>query len=81
MKPGQAFCRAQHPEMDELEALAELLRRHRQDVEDAMGKTASRSIETAEILEKIEGLRVRTEDTLRRYRLSVEAVELLSRGK
>lgn len=67
--------------MDELEAFAELLRCQRQDVDEAMTHAALRGTETAELLEKIEGLRVRTEDTLRRYRLSMEAVELLSREK
>lgn len=53
--------------MAELEVIADLLRRQRRDLDDLMETTATRTTSTAELLEKIEDLRRRSEDTLRRF--------------
>lgn len=53
--------------MAELEAIAEALRRQRQDLEDLMDSTSSRSDDTAELVSRIEDLRRRAEETLRRF--------------
>lgn len=56
--------------MAELEAIAEMLRRQRQDLEDLKEGTLSRRGQTAELVGKIEELRRRSEDTLRRFRIA-----------
>jgi hypothetical protein len=49
--------------MDELEAIAESLRRSRKDLDTMVDETASRGDETAKVLEKLEELRKRAEQT------------------
>jgi hypothetical protein len=53
--------------MAELDAIAESLRQHRKDLDDQCDQTATRSNETARILEKIEDLRRRSEATNRAF--------------
>jgi hypothetical protein len=55
--------------MAELDVIAEVLRRQRQDIEELKDETLSRRSQTAELLGQIEELRLRSEDTLRRFRL------------
>lgn len=50
--------------MDELESIAEQLRRQRRDLDEL---SIPRSGETAELLEKIDGLRRRAERTQRQF--------------
>lgn len=57
--------------MDELVAITERLRKQRQDIEDLMDQTASRSGATADLIGKIEELRRRSEETTLRFRASV----------
>ena len=53
--------------MAELESIAEMLRRHRQDLEEQREKTLSRRSETADLVGKIEDLLDRVEQTQRRF--------------
>ena len=53
--------------MAELESIAEMLRRHRRDLEEQREKTLSRRSETAELVGKIEDLLDRVEQTQRRF--------------
>lgn len=53
--------------MAELEAIAESLRRQRQDLEDLMDSSLTRSGHAAELVGQIEDLRRRTEETQRRF--------------
>jgi len=53
--------------MAELDAIAESLRQHRKDLDDQCDQTATRSTETARILDKIEDLRRRSEATNRAF--------------
>ena len=57
--------------MAELDAIAETLRKRRKDLEDLMDDSDSRGIRTAELLAKIEELRLRAEETRRRFDGSV----------
>jgi phosphohistidine phosphatase SixA len=52
--------------MDAFDAIAAGLRRQRKDIDDLLESTASRSGETTALLEKIEDLRRRAEETQRR---------------
>jgi predicted RNase H-like nuclease (RuvC/YqgF family) len=54
--------------MAELDAIAETLRRHRKHLEEQIDGGSTRSGETAELLERIESLRRRVEDTQTRFR-------------
>lgn len=56
--------------MADLDQITELLRRQRQDIEDLLDSTLTRSGETAELVGKIEELRRRSEETLRRFQES-----------
>jgi hypothetical protein len=51
--------------MAELDAITEMLRRQRRDLDDQRDDTLSRSEHTAEILARIEELRARSEKTSR----------------
>lgn len=53
--------------MAELDVISETLRRHRKDLEDLAESTSSRSVQTAELLSKIEDLRARAEKTQRAF--------------
>lgn len=53
--------------MDELQAIAETLRRQREDLEDLLDGSFSRGIETSALIEKIAELRRRAEDTQRLF--------------
>ena len=57
--------------MAELEAIAETLKRQRQDLEELQDRTLSRRGETAELVKQLEDLRLRSEATQRRYQASV----------
>lgn len=57
--------------MAELETIADALRRQRRDMEDLIESASSRSGETAELVNRIEDLRQRSEETLRRFQESV----------
>lgn len=57
--------------MAELDAIADTLRRQRRDLEDLMDSTWSRSSETTELVDKIENLRRRAEETQRRFATAV----------
>lgn len=56
--------------MAELDAITELLRLQRRDLEMQLADAASRGEETAELVSRIEDLRRRVEDTQRRLRSS-----------
>lgn len=58
--------------MAELDTIAETLRRQRQDIDDLMDHTATRRGETTALVSKIEELRRRSEETLRRFEASAE---------
>lgn len=60
--------------MDELEGIAETLRRQRKDLEQSIETTSSRSSDAAELVTKIEELRRRSEDTLRRFQSSLPPI-------
>ncbi|HYO75667.1 MAG TPA: hypothetical protein VE010_04325 [Thermoanaerobaculia bacterium] len=49
--------------MDELEAITDMLRRQRRDLEECADQTATRNAETADVLTKLEELRRRAEET------------------
>ncbi|HEX8618226.1 MAG TPA: hypothetical protein VF911_11625 [Thermoanaerobaculia bacterium] len=49
--------------MDELEAITESLRRQRKDLDTLLEETASRGDETAKVIEKLDELRKRAEQT------------------
>lgn len=51
--------------MAELDGIAASLRRQRQDLDAMMESTAARSVETADLISKIEELRRRAEETQR----------------
>lgn len=53
--------------MDELTAIAENLRRQRRDLDESIEGTSSRSSEAAELVDKIDQLRRRAEETTRRF--------------
>ena len=57
--------------MAELEAIAETLRRQRQELDDTMDSTLSRVQETSRLLEQVSDLRRRAEQTQRRYARAV----------
>jgi hypothetical protein len=57
--------------MAELEAITEVLRRQREDLETLLDQTASRSGDTAKILEKIGDLRARCEQTQLRFEKAI----------
>lgn len=59
--------------MAELDAISETLKRQRQDLEDLMDSTSSRSGDAAELVSKIEDLRRRSEETLRRFQNTAAA--------
>lgn len=54
--------------MADLAVLTEMLRLQRQDIDEMLEQTLSRSSQAAELVGKIEELRHRSEDTLRRFR-------------
>ena len=51
--------------MADLDAIAESLKRHRKDLDDQFDQTATRSNETARLLDKIQELARRSEATSR----------------
>lgn len=53
--------------MDELQAIAESLKRQREDLEDLLDGSVSRRIETSMLIEKIAELRRRAEETQRLF--------------
>jgi len=53
--------------MAELTAIAAELRRQRRDLDELLENTSTRSAHTANLLAKIEELRLRAEETQRRY--------------
>jgi len=53
--------------MAELTAIAAELRRQRRDLDELLDNTSTRSANTANLLAKIEELRLRAEETQRRY--------------
>ena len=53
--------------MAELETIAEVLRRQKADLAELREKTASRSVGTAELVDQIDDLRRRSEETQRRF--------------
>lgn len=53
--------------MAELDAIAASLRRQRQDIDEMLDQTLSRNTDAAELVGKLEELRRRSEDTLRRF--------------
>jgi hypothetical protein len=57
--------------MAELDQITETLRRQREDLETLLDQTASRSGDTAKILEKIGDLRARCEKTQRLFEKSM----------
>lgn len=57
--------------MPELDSIAEALRRQRRDMDDLIEHASSRCGETAELVNRIEDLRRRSEETLRRFQASV----------
>ena len=59
---------------DDLEVIADLLRRQRRDLEEMIDSTASRSHGTAELVRQIDDLRRRSEETLRRFESAAEAL-------
>jgi predicted nuclease with TOPRIM domain len=63
--------------MAELDAITEDLRRQRRETDDLMEQTSTRRGETADLADKIEDLRRRSEENLRRFRSSAEE----SKGK
>jgi hypothetical protein len=58
--------------MAELDAIAEALRRQRRDLRDLIDSTSSRRGATAELVDKIEELRRRAEETQRRSEAAVD---------
>ena len=52
--------------MAELDGIAASLRRQRQDLDEMIESTAARSVETADLISKIEELRRRAEETQRK---------------
>lgn len=56
--------------MAELEAITEMLRRQRRDLDELGEDTLSRSSETSALLAKLEELRVRSEHTRRLFERS-----------
>ena len=58
--------------MAELEQITEALRRQRQDIDDLLEQTATRSGDAADLLKKVKDLRRRSEATQRRYEASQE---------
>ncbi|HEX6098089.1 MAG TPA: hypothetical protein VF432_17315 [Thermoanaerobaculia bacterium] len=61
--------------MAELEAIAEALRRQRQDLEELMDSTLTRSGQTTELVSKIEDLVRRSEETQRRFEAAMRESE------
>lgn len=53
--------------MAELEVIAEILRRQKEDLDELRQKITSRSVETTELVDQIEDLRRRAEETQRRF--------------
>ena len=53
--------------MAELDAITKLLERQRQDLEIQLAETTSRSDETADLLNRIQELQRRADDTHRRF--------------
>ena len=58
--------------MAELKSIAESLRRQRRDMEALIETASSRSGETADLVNRIEDLRRRSEQTLSRFQASVD---------
>ena len=61
--------------MAELEAIADNLKRQRQDLEDLWDRTLSRRGDAAELVNQIEDLRRRSEETLRRFQATAAQPE------
>lgn len=61
--------------MAELDAITEALRRQRQDLEGLIERTSSRTDEAAELISRIEDLRRRSEETLRRFQATAMGSE------
>lgn len=57
--------------MAELDAIAQTLRRQRKDLDELIEHTSARQNEAAQLVEQIENLRRRAEETHRRFRLPV----------
>ena len=53
--------------MADLDLIAEMLRRQRHDLEDSMEQTATRSVDAAQLIEKIEDLRRRSQETQQQF--------------
>lgn len=61
--------------MDELDLIAESLRRNRKRIDDQLEQTSTRRSSTAELVEKIEDLRARVERTRAEARTSGSQTE------
>ncbi len=57
--------------MAELEAIAQMLRRHRRDLEEIGEDTLSRRSQTSQVLQKLEELRLRSEQSRQLFEASV----------
>lgn len=57
--------------MAELEAIAQMLRRHRRDLDEIGVDTLSRRSQTLHVLEKLEELRLRSEQSRQLFEASV----------
>jgi hypothetical protein len=61
--------------MAELDAIAEMLRRQRKDLDDLRDETLSRRSDTAEVLARLADLRARSENTDRVFQSQLEESE------
>lgn len=61
--------------MAELDRIAAALQRQRRNIDDLLEQTSARSTETAELVNKIEDLRRRSEATLRRFEITADPSE------
>ncbi|HEX2123071.1 MAG TPA: hypothetical protein VHL59_15670 [Thermoanaerobaculia bacterium] len=57
--------------MAELEAIAQMLRRHRRDLDEIGVDTLSRRSQTLQVLQKLEELRLRSEQSRQLFEASV----------
>jgi phosphohistidine phosphatase SixA len=58
--------------MAELDTIAEILQRHRRDIDSCIESSSSRAGETDELVRHLQDLRRRTEETLRRFQVSAD---------
>jgi hypothetical protein len=61
--------------MADLDAITELLRRQRKDLDELMESTASRNCEAGELMERIASLRERCEKTQRAFEAQISEVQ------